>query len=650
MAENLPTQALVTPGYQYNSDPTCREIDDRFYLFTTHDPFTKFFQTNNDYFKGMYDCHAYSTTDFDHWIDHGSLLNTHDVGWHQGNAVWDGDLGIPANGKYYAYIPFRMNPDSEENYGHYQIGVFESERIEGPYADAHGRPLRTYDGKVIWGLSPTVVYADNGDPYLIWGGDAGVEAHHTVSLAKLKPNMIELAEPAHEIVVEVFNKAGGLEYFESPILFKRGDLWYLTYVAIKDLEGKRNLNYSEEDLPGCYIQYATSKSMFGPFDRGIRHFIHPTREGDHNNQQGICQYRGEWYVAYHIGSRSRHRQVCVTKICFEPDGSLVPIFPDDDPGAGTPGVSHLTLDAFAHKREAQEFHSRHEADDEEGIRRDVHFKLKKGGYLRFNRMEFGAGARGFRVEVSCENPQLRNGKLEFRLDGPAGEKIGETGIEPTQGARNYVILTGPTAMIGGLHDVYLVADGDGVDGAGHLFNVNWFTFVRDRQPERISICSFDCGGGGADGLQPDASLGPGRSCYAGATDIIVSPTVIYPNASLPNSLKTGRAARSAGQSFRYEVAVPAGSYQVQLIFAEIGGVAYGARVFDVFINGNRVLADFEILLRASGPDRAVVEEFEPVATSGQPIEIEFRSKTGCALIGAIRVFASGKPGCELANL
>src|SRR5271155_5247101 len=74
-------QRVVTPGYQFNSAPPCREINGRFYLFTTHDPFTVQFEKPNPKFKGMYDIHAYSTTDFDNWVDHGSLLNTHDAGW-----------------------------------------------------------------------------------------------------------------------------------------------------------------------------------------------------------------------------------------------------------------------------------------------------------------------------------------------------------------------------------------------------------------------------------------------------------------------------------------------------------------------------------------------------------------------------------------
>src|ERR1035441_10407165 len=112
LAYNAYGQKLITPGYQFNSDPTCRELNGQFYLFTTHDPFTVQFETDNDGFAGMYDFHAYSTTDFDHWVDHGSILSTHDLAWHAGTALWDGDAGIPANGKFYAYAPVRVDPDS----------------------------------------------------------------------------------------------------------------------------------------------------------------------------------------------------------------------------------------------------------------------------------------------------------------------------------------------------------------------------------------------------------------------------------------------------------------------------------------------------------------------------------------------------------
>ena len=108
LAHTVSAQKRITPGYLFNSDPTCRQIGDTFYLFTTQDPFTVEFQRDNSFFKGMYAYHAFTTTDFDHWVDHGSILTGRDVTWNAGQALWDGDAGIPANGQFYAYAPFRL--------------------------------------------------------------------------------------------------------------------------------------------------------------------------------------------------------------------------------------------------------------------------------------------------------------------------------------------------------------------------------------------------------------------------------------------------------------------------------------------------------------------------------------------------------------
>ena len=124
----------------FNSDPTCREIDDRFYLFTTQDPFTTQLQTDNKFFKGMYAYHALSTTDFDHWVDHGSILTSRDVSWNTGAALWDGDAGIPANGKFYAYAPFRMNSSTEANYGRFNGASLSRTRWRGRTVMSLGVP------------------------------------------------------------------------------------------------------------------------------------------------------------------------------------------------------------------------------------------------------------------------------------------------------------------------------------------------------------------------------------------------------------------------------------------------------------------------------------------------------------------------------
>ncbi len=68
--------------------------------------------------------------------------------------------------------------------------------------------------------------------------------------------------------------------------------------------------------------------------------------------------------------------------------------------------------------------------------------MKDGGYLRFNGMDFGKGAAGFRVEVSCENPQIRDARLEFRLDSPWGAIDRRGGGFLHRESTDYVVLTG----------------------------------------------------------------------------------------------------------------------------------------------------------------------------------------------------------------
>ena len=450
-------------------------MNGQFYLFTTHDPFTVQFETDNDGFAGMYDFHVYSTTDFDHWVDHGSILSTHDLAWHAGTALWDGDAGIPANGKFYAYAPVRVTPDSSKGDESFRLGALVSDKIVGPYKDALGKGITTVDGKEIVGLSPTVALDSKGDTYLYWGADAAGVRY--VRMARLATDMVHLAEPVREMVIPLKDECGEDEYFESPILFERDGTWYMTYMAIHD--GARKA-CSSKDAGGFYLRYTTSKSIFGPFDKDPKTIMPPGGGGTENNHQGICSYQGKWYLAYHIGyEKLHHRQVAVTELHFRSDGSIVPIEPDKDLGAGTPGsVTELTLDAFAAKREAQEFYARMNADPEPRERGGYHFKLKNGGYLRFDRVDFGQGAHGIRAFASSENAKLQGGELEFRLDGQAGELLGTISVAPTGGVSDYKLLTVGSKAVSGVHTVFLIAHGSGGDAQGHLFNVAWFTFTR----------------------------------------------------------------------------------------------------------------------------------------------------------------------------
>lgn len=476
LAPELVAQKLVTPGYLFNSDPTCRQIGDRFYMVTTQDPFTVQFQRDNSFFRGMFAYHAFSTTDFDHWVDHGSILTARDINWNAGGALWDGDAAIPANGRYFAYAPFRMNAASEANYGRFDIGVFTAAKLGGPYHDVFNGPMRTPDGKPLEGLSPYVVKGDDGNSYLMWG--SGDTDKHEVWIARLKPDMTELAEPPRQLRVPKSDACGELEYFESPMLLKTGGRWILTYVAYKDGKGPRC------EAKGSYVRYTSAASMFGPFDtEAPRTLVYPSPGGHESTQQGLCSYKGRAYLAYHVPYddvmpyADHHRQVAVTGLEVASDGSLGAVHPQTDAGVGTPGVSHLTLDAFASRREAAEFHVRTGATGEKGLLGEYQMKLKAGGYLLFRDVDFAGGAATFRAEISAESEVLRDARLDLHLDNPRGPLIGSIVVQPTGGSTAYRVLsTAISAMARGRHDLVLVAAGAGGEIDGHLFNITWFAF------------------------------------------------------------------------------------------------------------------------------------------------------------------------------
>jgi hypothetical protein len=104
------------------------------------------------------------------------------------------------------------------------------------------------------------------------------------------------------------------------------------------------------------------------------------------------------------------------------------------------------------------------------------------------------------------------------------------------------------------------------------------------------------------------------------------------------------------QSVRYGVhsyrfAVPDGSYQVNLKFAEVTQTAKGKRVFHVALNGARVLSNFDIFAEAGGM-RIAIEKSFPATPAGGAITIQFSSgMAGNPLVSAIEVVsASAAPG------
>jgi len=75
-------------------------------------------------------------------------------------------------------------------------------------------------------------------------------------------------------------------------------------------------------------------------------------------------------------------------------------------------------------------------------------------------------------------------------------------------------------------------------------------------------------------------------------------------------------------AFSYQFAVPNGSYNVVLKFAEIYWTSVGQRIFNVAINGTQVLTNFDIVAAAGAPLTAIDKTFPVMVTNGM-VTIQF---------------------------
>jgi beta-galactosidase len=83
---------------------------------------------------------------------------------------------------------------------------------------------------------------------------------------------------------------------------------------------------------------------------------------------------------------------------------------------------------------------------------------------------------------------------------------------------------------------------------------------------------------------------------------------------------------------------PGARYTVDLLFAEIYWNSAGQRLFNVTINGTKVLTDFDIFATAGGKDIGIVESFTATAQADGTIAIGFISVKNNAKVSGIEIF------------
>jgi hypothetical protein len=145
----------------------------------------------------------------------------------------------------------------------------------------------------------------------------GEEPEAAPRVARLRPDLLGLAEPAREI--QLLDPAGKIlvggdearRFFESCWMHKHAGTYYFTYST-----GTTHL-----------ICYATGHSPYGPFTYlGV--LLKPVQGW--TTHQSVVRFKGKWYLFYHdsqLSGKSNLRNVKVTELHHLPDGTIEAIDP-----------------------------------------------------------------------------------------------------------------------------------------------------------------------------------------------------------------------------------------------------------------------------------------------------------------------------------
>ncbi|MBO9683196.1 MAG: family 43 glycosylhydrolase [Flavisolibacter sp.] len=419
----------------YTADPAPMVHNDTVWLYTGHD------EDKSTWFT-MKEWRCYSSTDMVNWRDHGAPLSLKTFSWAEKDA-WAGQC-IYRNGKFYFYVPVHAKGLGMS------IGVAVSDRPDGPFVDALGKPL-VHSGS--GDIDPTVFIDDDGQAYLYWGNPY-------LKYVKLNEDMISYSG---EVVTVPLTKEGfnvrykdvdkrPSAYEEGPWFYKRNGLYYLLYPA--------------GGVPE-HIAYSTSKGPTGPWKYRDTIMRVIQKGGAFTNHPGVIDYKGRSYFFYHNGALPGGggftRSVCVEEFQYNADGSIPRIEPTV---AGVAPVSNLNPYKWVEAETiAWEVGVETAWDNSTGM---YVIDIDNGDYIKVRSVDFKKGAKSFAAEIAS----LSGGAIEIRLNSPDGILIGTCDINNTGGLQSWKKQSCKVKKVKGIHDVYFVFKG----GEGHLFNFNRWKF------------------------------------------------------------------------------------------------------------------------------------------------------------------------------
>lgn len=455
------TNPLMTQ--RFGADPYAMVYKDRVYIYMTADAFE--YETDgsikeNSYSK-IHQINVISTDDMVNFADHGSVTAASGAG----AAKWAKNSWAPAaawkeiDGKDQFFLYFADGGGG--------IGVLQADSPTGPFHDPLGKGLVTREtpncADVLWLFDPAVLMDDDGRAYLYFGGgvpEGKVAAPGTARVVELGADMISIVGDPQPIDVPYL--------FEDSGIHKAGGKYYYTYCTNWQVDAAGTEQYG---FHSGEIACLASDSPMGPFVYQETILRNPGSVFglSGNNHHCVFNFRDQWYIAYHtrvlekaMGVEKGYRCTHIDAFEMQEDGTI--------------GEIKQTLRGRKQIRYADPYQQNAAVcfavmagvdtveNDSDGADM-VLMSIDKGDFAKVAGVDFGGEPpKQFAASLRCAKDKTANGAVQVRVDSPEGELLASLSAEDLTDETKFVNCeTALLTSVQGVHDLYLIFDGEGFE-------------------------------------------------------------------------------------------------------------------------------------------------------------------------------------------
>ena len=299
---------------QFHADPEIlySRNTGKYYIYSTTDGY-------KDWGGSYFTC--YSSDDLKDWHYEGVVLDvaTDQVPWADGNAWAPAIEEKKIGGKYKYFLYFSANNPGS---GRKQIGVAVADKPTGPFK-AVPEPIITSSPAGRGQQIDVDVFTDpvSTKAYLYWGNGYMAGAELNADMLSVNPETIRVMTPEGGTLNDY-------RFREAAYVLYRDGIYYFLW----SVDDTRSPNY--------HVAYGTSTSPLGPItvadnpvilSQNKRKKIYGTA---HNSVLQLPE-SDDWIIVYHRMNPGYmndlpgiHREVCIDRLLFNEDGSIIPVTPN----------------------------------------------------------------------------------------------------------------------------------------------------------------------------------------------------------------------------------------------------------------------------------------------------------------------------------